>query len=417
MVETRGLTLATYLTLGIRNLWRNPRRTGLTLASLIVGIAGLTFLSAMNTGWLREMQSNFILTLNGHVQVHASGFGLTQDLQRRIDDPVALASIIERDPEVMAWSPRVRVSGLAVKAGGASIGVQIMAVDPVREPYVTRLRDCIEHGQWLQANDPGGVLLGSTLAQQIGATVGDKLILMAQLPSGEMASEVFYLRGILCRGAAQVDRTLAMVNLAMAQRWLDLGTDVTDLVLRGDSHDATDGIHRRLVEAFSKQAIDVTRWQDLDPVVLQWLRFSEAYSLVIIFVVIMLVIVEVLNTMLMALHERAWEVGLMGALGTRRPQVFGMLLLESVLLVMIGAIIGFVVGVFTVLYFSVTGIDLTAFSNAFSFFYMSPVIRPVLTADTAVRIIGTTLATALLSGLYPAWRATQLEPIAALRRF
>lgn len=148
----------------------------------------------------------------------------------------------------------------------------------------------------------------------------------------------------------------------------------------------------------------------------QWLRFSAAYGLVIILVVVALVLAEILNTMLMALHERSRELAVMEAIGTQGMQLFRMVLLESVLLILVGAVIGYAAGVLTVFAFSETGIDLTRFANAFEFFYMNPVIRPRLTLDMGILILASTLVAAAVAGIYPAWKAARIDPALVLRR-
>jgi putative ABC transport system permease protein len=119
--------------------------------------------------------------------------------------------------------------------------------------------------------------------------------------------------------------------------------------------------------------------------------------------------------MLISLHERQKELGMMVAIGTNRRQVFMMLLLEAVLLILIGAILGYLVGSLIVMSLSDSGIDLTGYANAFEFFYMDPIIHPQLTRASALKILTATLAAALLAGLYPAWKATRLSLSQALR--
>ncbi len=416
MSDAKRLTLTTYLSLAVRNLLRNPRRTGITLATMIFGIATLTLLSALNDGWLEQMRDNFILSFTGHVQIHARGFESSQNLNDRIDDPGEIILLVQDSPEIQGWTQRIRTSGL-VSLGGSSAGVQIMATDPEQETWVTHMHRGLKQGRWLNPGTSHDLLLGITVAQNIGAEIGDRIVLMAQRPNGEMVSEIFFLRGILETGAPQIDRTLALIPLHAAQAWFEMGESVTDIVIRASSHENTASLQQRLNQELSGDGYEILAWQDLDPMVRQWLEFSDAYGLIIILVVVALVLTEILNTMLIALHERQKELGIMIAIGTRKSQIFFMLLIEAVMLILLGGALGYGVGGLLVLHLSDSGIDLSYFANAFKFFYMDPVILPLLTLDSATRILGTTLVAALLAGLYPAWRATKIDISQSLRTF
>jgi ABC-type lipoprotein release transport system permease subunit len=194
-----------------------------------------------------------------------------------------------------------------------------------------------------------------------------------------------------------------------------MGDSITDIVIRADKHDNTDTLYRLFAQQLSEQKYEIMRWQELDPMVKQWLEFSDAYGFVILLVVIILVLIEILNTMLISLHERQKELGLIVAIGTARSQLFFMLLFEAVMLIFIGAILGYMVGSLLVYSLAENGIDLTRFANAFEFFYMDPVIHPQLTQSSAIKILSATLIAALLAGIYPAWKATHLSVTQALR--
>ena len=414
MADTSRLGLMTYLALATRNLLRNRRRTTITLLTMIFGIATLTLLSALNDGWLSQMKTNFILSFTGHLQIHARGFEASQNLRDRITEPEEISRFMPNYPEIIGWTQRIRTSGLA-SVSGSSAGVQIMATDPEQETWVTSMDESVKEGGWLRPGISSDLLLGRTVAQNLGAELGDRVILMTQRMSGEMVSEVFFLRGILETGAPQIDRTLALINLDSGQQWLQMEQAITDIVIRADSHDQTDTLYRLFAQQLSGLKYEIMPWQELDPMVRQWLEFSDAYGLVILFVVIILVLTEILNTMLISLHERQKELGVMIAVGTKRYQIFLMLLLEAVLLILIGAVLGYLAGGLIVYALADSGIDLTNFANAFEFFYMDPVIHPQLTRSSAVKILAATLAAALLAGLYPAWKATRLSLSQALR--
>lgn len=398
------------LRLSLRNLARNPRRTLLTMGVTALGVGVLTFLGALSDGWLRDMQENFILTLTGDIQVHAAGFEDTQELQLHLPDVAELGRKLQGLPGLVGWTTRVRTSALASVAT-SSAGVQVLAVEPEREPQITRLRQQLTAGEWFGAPLDGcrPVILGGPLAENLGLAVGQRLVLMAQGIEGGMMSEVFCLQGMLQTGSPQVDHRLVLLPIDVAQSWLGLEEGVTDLLLRLEDHAWAGAAQTEVERRLAGHGVEVLTWQQIDPMVGQWIQFSSAYSLVIILVVSALVVVEVLNTMLMALHERTRELVVMGALGTQSRDVFVMTLQEGVILVLAGALGGYVLGCASVLW-AAGGVDLSRFSNAFRFFYMSPVIRPVLTSHMALLILATTLVTALVAGLLPAWRASRTDP-------
>ncbi len=403
-----------YLQLGWRNLWLYPLRSSLTAAALAVGIAALTFLAAMNDGWMQQIKSNFALTVTGHLQIHAAGFEQTRRLARHIEDPERIVTQLQGVAGIRQLVRRVRVSGLASSAGSNG-GVLIYGVEAAGERELSRLAGFITRGDWLDTHELRGVVLGDGLADRLSIGLGDKVVLMAATDHGDIASEVFRVRGLIHSGVMDIDNLMAIVPLRMAQQWLGLGDAVTDIVIRADDSRAVTPLMHRLRDALQDESLEVLRWNDIDPMAQQWADFADAYTWIVLAVVILVVLAEVLNTMLMSLHERIREFGLMGALGVRASQLFVMVVWETVILVLIGSLAGFLLGGGLSWWYGETGIDLSRFAVAFSFMYMDPVIHPALRLESCVRILGAAIVGALVASLIPAWKAARLEPAAALR--
>ncbi|TLS73971.1 ABC transporter permease [Mariprofundus erugo] len=406
--------LMVYPVLGWRNLWLHPMRTLLTTAALAVGIAALTFLSAMDDGWLQQIKTNFALTVTGHIQIHAEGFEDSQKLALNMKDPDRIMTDISNMAAVQEVTRRIRVSGLASSAG-ANAGALVYGVEPVAEQQMSRLATFISSGSWLPEGDVRAAVLGDGLANKLNIGIGDKLVLMAAVPGGDIASEVFRVRGLVHSGVMEVDDLIVIVPLGMAQKWLGMGNAVTDIVIRATSFDAVTPLAERLRERLHDRHLEVLRWIDIDPMAEQWADFADAYTWIVLAVVIVVVLAEVLNTMLMSMHERMHEFGLMGALGVTSRQMFAMMVWETMLLVLIGGAAGFLLGGGLALWYGEQGIDLSRFAIAFSFMYMDPVIHPLLRPESVFRILGAALFGAMIAGLIPAWKASRLEPVMALR--
>jgi len=403
-----------YLKLGVRNLLLYPMRTGLTVLGLAIGIAALTFLSAMNDGWLQNMKVNFVLTQMGHVQIHAKGFEESRRISDYMHDTKAVGQALQSIPNIQSFTHRIRVSGLA-SAAGANASVLVSGIEPENEKKVSRLYGFVKQGEWLQEGDKRGVLLGDVLADRLSVGLGDKVVLMAASPEGDIASEVFRVRGLIHSGVMDVDNLLALVPISMAQHWLGLGKGVTDVVVRADSFASVDGIVNSLEQILDTNAFEVLRWQEIDPMAEQWTMFAEVYTWIVLLVVIIVVLAEVLNTMLMSMYDRVREFGLMAALGTGQKQLFAMVVCETLILVAMGGALGFLFGAVVSLYFGEYGLDLSQYATAFSFMYMSPIVYPELTFNGCARILIAAMFGAVLAGLYPAWKASRLNPATAMR--
>lgn len=409
----KGL-VSIYLKLGWRNLLLHPLRTGLTVAALAIGIGALTFLSAMNDGWMQQIRTNFALTLTGHIQIHASGFEQTRKLSRHIDGPATIIQQLAQRNDVNIWAQRLRVSGLASTAN-ANAGSLIYGIQPERESRLSRMAGFVTEGEWLRPEDRHGIVLGDVLAEHLQATLDSKVVLMAALPDGNIASEVFRVRGLMHSGIMNIDNLAAIVPLATAQRWLDMDDAVTDIVIRADNFEVVTPLAKALADELAGQGLEILRWNDIDPMAEQWAQFADAYTWIILAVVIIVVLAEVLNTMLMSTHDRIREFGLMGALGVRSGQLFTMVVWETVILVLVGSLAGFAFGAWGSYYFGVHGIDLSHFSEAFSFMYMGSVVYPALRFESCASILSAAVAGAAVAGLFPAWKASTLEPVQALR--
>jgi len=168
-----------------RNLWRSPRRTGIVIMAVAVGIAGCLLSMAFNYGLIDQMIETAIGTELGHVQVHGAGWEEDPVLGVQLaDGGAAVIEALRGAPEQRAFARRVRGEGL-VNSPRASAGVRVLGVEVDREGEVSLLRDSIVEGDWFgERRRP--VVIGAALARRLQVDVGDKVAISVQDAAGEL---------------------------------------------------------------------------------------------------------------------------------------------------------------------------------------------------------------------------------------
>ncbi len=400
------------LAMAVRNLVRHPRRTTLTLLAIAIGLSALIFLWGFSDGLHRNMIHNFQSTIIGSLEVHRAGFFKHPDLARHIDHPEEVAAVMET-AGATRWSERLVTSALAA-GRDTSAGVLLIAVDPVREPRVTSLPRKVTEGRFFEPGDGNVCILGATTARNLGVVLGDRVALMAYDRFGALAADDFTLIGIITSGEIGIDQGMIVVPLAAAQELLDMAGKVTSITA-SISEERLEPVASAVRKALQGQGYEVMRWYDMFPVVMEWVVLHDGFLYVFLGIVLLIVLTGVLNTVLLSMIERTREFGVLMALGARQHQIAGMVITESLLMGVIGTALGAGVGIGLVMLTNRTGIDLSLLLGSTTRFYVDPVIRTQVATEHLWLSVIAVLLTAVVAGLYPAWRAAQLEPVEAIR--
>ena len=176
-----------FLKLAARGLARNRRRSLITLIAIAVGLAGLVFLWGYVGGINRQMVGNITSYLTGHLQVHQQGYHDDPTLDLAFEGPGGLAARLAATGTVAAIAPRVEGEALA-SGPEKTRGVLVIGVDPERERAVTTLARAIKQGQYLDADDPQGIVLGTRVAEILRVAVDDEVTLVTQAADGSIGA-------------------------------------------------------------------------------------------------------------------------------------------------------------------------------------------------------------------------------------
>ena len=403
------------VSLSMRNILRNGRRSAITVFSIVVGFAAMACFGGFIEFSFEGLRENTIRTRLGHLQIYAQGYS-----ERRVSDP---ESVLIRDPEqvieriaglpgVAAVTPRLSFSGLG-SAGNTTVNVSVVGVEPEREAEFSDFEILVD-GRPLGAGDPEAGLIGEALRDGLGAEVGDWVTVLTSSFDGVLNAIDFRVAGVVRTGSEEYDSVFVKVPIELAQRAKETGQVERIVVLLDDTEDLP-FVQPRIEEVLSKlgRRFEIRRWDELagfyDAVVALYTGIFTVFA-GIVGVVVMF---SVANTMTMAVFERTGEIGALRAIGARRSTVVAMFLTEGAGVGLLGAGLGvaaswLIAGAVQM----AGGIPMPpppGMSQGFQAFFKLD--GPVLLDAFAV-----TVAATLVSSVYPAWAASRIRIVEALQR-
>ena len=404
-----------YLKLAIRNVFRNRRRTAITLAAMASGSAAIIVFGGFVNAIYWGVRESTIRSQIGHIQLYRKGFserGNIAPYDYLIDDYARLRAELLNIEHVKTVTARLGFSGL-VSTGDTTTSFVGLGVQPEGETDLSSLA-VIVNGKDLTGRAPRDIILGVGLARAFGVKPGDDLTLLSTTKAGAINALAVKVRGIWESGEKAYDDRFLKAPLPEVQRLLDVeNAEVQAIVLLLDRTESTAAVRARIDALIAARGLDleVKTWDDLA------LRYHQVRELfgrifaVLTLIVSIMVVFGITNTMTMAIFERTREIGTVMALGTRRRGVIAMFVLEGLVLGILGGLAGVVLGVVLAHAISAAGFQLPPPPGSTRGFTVQIFVVPAVLAQ-AFRL---SIITAALASLYPAWRAARLNVVDALR--
>ncbi len=397
-----------------RNLWRNPRRSLLTVGALAFSCLLLVFMMAWQHGAYQAMINSAVSLQTGPLQIVAGDYEQNPDIRTVVRHPDAILARLAAMPAVRAAAPRAEAFAL-VSSAHRSEGVMITAIDPARESRITTLASTVRQGTFL-GSDPDGAVIGSRLASNLQVGVGDELVVLGEAYDGSAAAEVLHVAGILETGQPDLDRSLMFVQLGPFQDAFALNGAVHRIVVQPADFDRLDQVRAAVLAQLPKQDPPLTAltWDALLPGLRQSIRLDQISGYVMYAILLIVVTFSIANTFLMAVLERIHEFGVLRAIGTTPGRITAMLLLESLFLAGVGIAIGTALGVTLALIVQHVGIPMGAAGAVMKQYGLPERLYTRLSWTAALAgpiiVFLVTAAAALL----PIRRVRRLKPVAAL---
>jgi ABC-type lipoprotein release transport system permease subunit len=406
------------LRLALRNLWRNPRRTALTVGATVFAVVLTMYMESLAAGSHKRWVDEIVRLYPGHVEVMAQGYREHRTLDYGIRVPEEQRQALDRLPDLKGWAPRVEGWALAMpdKEGALGRAGWLVGVDPERERELSKLAGSVREGRFFNGTPERGVILGTRLARGMGVGVGESIILLSTDYYGSQAADRFSVVGTIEAGNPEFDSAIVLLRLDDVQRFLEYEDHVSHVAVFAQRTDAAAALAREVKRLFDPSTYEVVAWQELLPDLRQLILIDKAGNWIMLSIVILVAGFGLLNTVLMSVFERVREFGVMRAIGARPRTLFSVVLLEAAMLGLIGVAIGVVVGVPLVLWYAQNPIELTGeYAAAMKVWNISPVIvfdleKRNLFGTPVVMFIVT-----LLAALPAAIRASRGQPVDVMR--
>ncbi|MDD5711811.1 MAG: FtsX-like permease family protein [Smithellaceae bacterium] len=399
-----------------RNVWRNPRRTILTICAIAFACILLVFMVSWQLGSYETMINAAVDIHMGHLQIQAKGYQQKHDINLAVSDPRSLGRILDKIPEVSAYTYRADAFTLA-SSRDRTYGVLVIGIDPEKEAQVSTLKRSLREGRYLSEGDTDQALVGKLLARNLRVRVGDELVLLGQGRDGSVAATVVRVKGIYSSGQDDFDRSSIQIPLGYFQDTYAMGDAVHEVVIRSDTLKDVPIVKTVLQHDIKKEGrrnLDVLDWTELMPGLIEVIQIDVTSGFIFYFVLIIVVAFSILNTFLMAILERKKEFGVFMAMGTTPTRLVKLLLMESTAMTLIGIVVGTCAGILLTWYFQVHGIFISGAEDILRQYGMPERIHPRLSIISIILGPSLVLVITFLTALYPALRVRRLRPVEAI---
>lgn len=406
------------LVLAWRNVWRNRRRSLITISAIVFSVLIITLTRSLQYGSYDAMEASAVRMYTGEIQIQAPGYHEEQTLAYAMDgDEATWRAALADTPWLRAASRRLTAFGL-ISSEESSAGAMIVGVEPESEREVSEFSDRVSVGLPLQADSDHDALLGRVLARNLQVEVGDTVVVLTQGWHNQMGADLYRVRGLLRTGSVEMDRGIMVLRLQDAQQLLAMEDRFTEVVLRTDDFRQAPSYAEDIQEELPDDRYRVLDWDTLMPELRQMILLDNVSGAIYLLFLLVLVGFEIFNTTTMSVMERVREFGVLQALGMRPGRIATLVLSELSVKVVVALVVS--VGGSALLLWYLEGnpipmpADFAEMYEEFGFSIESLVFstRPAVFLEPLVSVA----IIAVLATVYPVVRVLHLTTIDALRR-
>ncbi|WP_422081317.1 ABC transporter permease [Ulvibacterium sp.] len=401
--------MKTLVIIAWRNVWRNKLRSGVVIASIVVGIWAGLFIMAVTTGLNDQRLKSSIDTYLSHIQIHSPEFQVDFDKKDTITGSRAILDKVDTMRHVSAYSKRLVLQGMASTAHG-NYGVKIMGIYPKEEKKVTNVSEKLVQGTYLDKLKRNPIIIGEKLAHKLDAKVNSKVVLNFLDAGNNTIATSFRVEGIFKTVNSSFDEANVFVKYNDLAPLVDLSGKYHEIAILCDNINRTIPVKSRIP---TNNLVET--WDELAPELGYTQKTMNNFLYIFMGIILLALTFGIVNTMLMAVLERKRELGMLLSVGMDRRKVFAMIMLETLFLSLVAAPLGVLLSIWGIEYFGIHGIDLSTVGKGLESFGMDSRVYTKLPTVLYLNITLMTLVVALIAAVIPARRALKMNPAEAVK--
>lgn len=397
-----------------RNIWRNTSRSLVVISSIIIGIWAGVFILSFSWGLYKNNINESVHKQLSHIQIHHPAFRYEKDSKFTIQNTDSILKQYQSDYRIASVSSRVIATGMITSPTTAS-GVTIYGINPPSEITQIGLNQNIREGAYFETGKDNEILIGEKLAKKLKIKLKSKVVLTFSNVNSDIVSAAFRVGGIYRSKNISLDEVNVYVQQNHLRELLELKpSESNEIAILIKDEAQLEVIKSDCISLVLNAKVE--DWKELSPELGMIIESFNLYTYIISGLILLALTFGIINTMLMSVLERIRELGMLMAIGLNKLKIFIMIMLETIYLTVIGCPIGLLLGWLTVNILGNTGINISMFSEGLASYGFSSLIYPELDQEKYIIIVTMCLATAIISAIYPAYKALQLNPSQAIRK-
>lgn len=398
-----------------KNMWRNKLRSLIVIIAMTLGLIGGILSAGIMSGAAKQSLKDALNDYVSEIQIHHPEFSENYDLNRYIENSAELNEFILNIEGVKSVSSRVKILGMANSPANA-IGTFINAIDPDTEKNVTDIYKRIADtaGTYFESDRKNPILISRKTAEKLNLKLNSKLVITFTENDSTFSGGAFRVCGIYKTYSSVFDEMNVFIRQSDLKKISSLPDNIShETAIRIPVAEDLEPVKNMILEKYPD--LSVLTWKESQGYLAILSEMMDKMIYIFLIIILLALGFAIVNTMLMVVLERIKEVGMLMAVGMSRFRVFKMIMYETIFLSVVGGVIGMLISAGLLKYMGKDGIYWKGVEKAFEQFGYSSHIYPSLEPDFYFVLSFLIILTGILASIYPARKATRLNPVEALR--